>query len=99
MTPKNPATAVSLRKETILPIKSVAARVGSGTPKGASGNLQPGCGRQEYRRSVGRPEIHQGEENVIIFPAAADRIGESTGEIRTRLRFGGLLKFYYRDAA
>jgi hypothetical protein len=28
---------------------------------------------------------HQGEENVILFPAAADRIGESSGEIRTRM--------------
>jgi transposase InsO family protein len=42
---------------------------------------------------------HQGKGNVILFPAAADRIGESTGEIRTRQRLGGLLKFYYREAA
>jgi len=42
---------------------------------------------------------HQGQGNVILFPAAADRIGESTGEIRTRQRLGGLLKFYCREAA
>jgi hypothetical protein len=42
---------------------------------------------------------HQGKGNVILFPAAADRIGESSGEIRTRERLGGLLKFYYREAA
>jgi len=42
---------------------------------------------------------HQGKGNVILFPAAADRIGESTGEIRTRQRLGGLLKFYHREAA
>ena len=42
---------------------------------------------------------HQGKGNAILFPAAADRIGESTGEIRTRQRLGGLLKFYYREAA
>jgi hypothetical protein len=41
---------------------------------------------------------HQGKGNVILFPAAADRIGESTGEIRTRQRLGGLLKFYGRLA-
>jgi len=33
---------------------------------------------------------------VILFPAAADRIGESSGEIRTRQRLEGLLEFYYR---
>ncbi len=42
---------------------------------------------------------HQGRGNVILFPAAADRIGEVTGEIRTRQRPGGLLKFYYQEAA
>ena len=42
---------------------------------------------------------HQGKGNVILCPAAADRIGESTGEIRTRQRLGGLLKFYHREAA
>lgn len=30
---------------------------------------------------------------------AEDRIGESTGQIQTRRRLGGLLKFYYREAA
>ncbi len=39
---------------------------------------------------------HQGKENVILFPAATDRIGKSCREIRTRQRLGGLLKFYYR---
>jgi transposase InsO family protein len=42
---------------------------------------------------------HQVKGNVILFPVAADRIGESSGEIRTRQRLGGLLKFYYREAA
>jgi putative transposase len=42
---------------------------------------------------------HQGKGNVILFPGAADRIGEASGEIRTRQRLGGLLKFYYREAA
>ena len=42
---------------------------------------------------------HQGKGNVILFPMPADRIGESTGEIQTRERLGGLLKFYYRQAA
>ena len=41
---------------------------------------------------------HQGKANVILFPAPADRVGESSGEIRTRERLGGLLKFYHREA-
>ena len=36
---------------------------------------------------------------MILFPTAADRIGETAGEIRTRERLGGLLKFYCREAA
>ena len=42
---------------------------------------------------------HQGKGNVILFPVPADRIGESSGEVCTRERLGGLLKFYYRKAA
>ena len=42
---------------------------------------------------------HQGKENVILFPEAADRVGETAGEIRTRERLGGMLKFYYRQEA
>jgi hypothetical protein len=42
---------------------------------------------------------HQGKYNVILFPVAADRVGETSGDIRTRERLGGLLKFYYRNAA
>jgi hypothetical protein len=41
---------------------------------------------------------HQGKGNVILFPRPEDRIGESIGEIQTRERLGGLLKFYYRPA-
>ena len=42
---------------------------------------------------------HQGKDNVILFPVPADRIGESNSKVRTRERLGGLLKFYYREAA
>jgi putative transposase len=42
---------------------------------------------------------HPGKGNVILFPVAADRIGTSSGEIRTRERLGGLLKIYHRQAA
>ena len=42
---------------------------------------------------------HQGKGNVILFPTQSDRVGESSGEIQTRERLGGLLKFYHREAA
>ncbi len=37
--------------------------------------------------------------NVILFSAPEDRIGDMSGDIQTRERLGGLLKFYYRDGA
>jgi hypothetical protein len=52
-----------------------------------------------YAEHFHRERNHQGRGNAILFPTPADRIGESTGEIRTRERLGGLLKFYYREAA
>ena len=43
---------------------------------------------------------HQSKGNVILFPAPEDRIGKMSGDLQTRERLGGLLKFYYyRDAA
>jgi putative transposase len=38
---------------------------------------------------------HQGKGNLVLFPKPADRIGESSGQFRTRERLGGLLKFYH----
>ena len=46
-----------------------------------------------------RERNHPGKENGILVPAAAERIGESSGPIRTRGRLGGWLKFYRREAA
>ena len=48
-----------------------------------------------YLRHYHAERNHQGKDNVILFPAPADRVGEPTGEIHTRERLGGLLKFYY----
>ncbi len=42
---------------------------------------------------------HQGKDNVILFPAAAGRNGNSSGKIQTREHLGGLLNFYHREAA
>jgi transposase InsO family protein len=57
------------------------------------------CVLSNYAHHFHSERNHQGKGNVILFPAAADRIGESSGEIRTRERLGGLLKFYHREAA
>lgn len=53
----------------------------------------------EYVSHFHEERNHQGKGNVILFPKAKDRVGESTGQIQTRERLGGLLKFYCREAA
>jgi putative transposase len=40
---------------------------------------------------------HQGLGNALIEPKAG--LGSTRGDIRCRERLGGLLKYYYRDAA
>ena len=42
---------------------------------------------------------HQGKGNVVLFPLSEDRIGQTDGPIAVRERLGGMLKFYYRQAA
>ena len=42
---------------------------------------------------------HQGKENVLLFPAAEQRVGFSDGKVRRKERLGGLLKYYHREAA
>jgi hypothetical protein len=46
-----------------------------------------------------RERNHQGKENVLLFPAADQRVGSTDGNVRCKERLGGLLKYYYRDAA
>ena len=42
---------------------------------------------------------HQGKENVLLFPAAEQRVGSGDGKIRCKERLGGLLKYYHTEAA
>src|SRR6266581_7071449 len=42
---------------------------------------------------------HQGKENVLLFPAAEQRVGCRDGKVRCKERLGGLLKYYHRQAA
>ena len=64
----------------------------AGTANSSPGNLTA-------QRNGPRSEVSQGKGNMLLFPAAADRMGSATGEIHTRERVGGLLKFYHREAA
>ena len=41
---------------------------------------------------------HQGKENPLLFPSS-DQLPRSERKVRSRERFGGLLRFYHRDAA
>ena len=52
-----------------------------------------------YVRHYHQERNHQGKDNLILFPAAADQIGSSSGPIKTRERLRGLLQFYHREAA
>ena len=53
----------------------------------------------EFVQHFHQERNYQGKENVILFPEPADRIGAVSGEITSRERLGGLLRFYYREAA
>lgn len=40
---------------------------------------------------------HQGLDNELIVPD--DKVGAVAGKVECRERLGGMLKYYYRDAA
>ena len=40
---------------------------------------------------------HQGLDNRLIFPG--EQVGRIGGEVRCKESLGGLLRYYYRDAA
>jgi putative transposase len=42
---------------------------------------------------------HQGKDNVILFPLQPCDPKPRDGPVQCKERLGGLLKFYYRDAA
>ena len=51
----------------------------------------------EYLRHYHEERNHQGLANKIIQPG--DEVGRCDGVIQCRERLGGLLRYYYRDAA
>ena len=42
---------------------------------------------------------HQGKDNVLLFPSAERSSLSKDDVIGCKQRLGGLLKYYYRDAA
>jgi hypothetical protein len=42
---------------------------------------------------------HQGKDNVLLFPSVEPSPTPQGGAIECRRRLGGMLKYYYRDAA
>ena len=51
----------------------------------------------EFVEHYHRERNHQGIENQLIDPE--DGVGQLVGRIRCRERLGGMLRYYYRDAA
>jgi len=49
----------------------------------------------EYVVHYHKERNHQGKDNALLFP---DKL-EEVGEIKCKSRLGGLLKYYYREAA
>jgi len=61
-------------------------------------------GEKMLRNAVGQYLVHyhternhQGLNNTIIRPG--ERVGQQTGDVACRERLGGILRYYYRDAA
>ena len=52
---------------------------------------------REYTAHYHKERNHQGLDNTIPFPS--DKVGNIQGNIKCNERLGGLLKYYYRDAA
>ena len=52
---------------------------------------------REYLSHYHQERNHQGLENKIIDPE--DEVGKILGKIECRERLGGMLRYYYRDAA
>jgi hypothetical protein len=53
----------------------------------------------EYLAHYHHERTHQGKENKLLFPLHASDPLPRDGPIRRRERLGGLLNFYYKEAA
>jgi putative transposase len=53
----------------------------------------------EYMDHYHEERFHQGLDGQLILPKSAANSDPMTGSVRRRTRLGGLLSFYYLDAA
>jgi hypothetical protein len=51
----------------------------------------------QYLLYFHRERNHQGLSNMLIEPG--QEVGRTDGDVQCRERLGGLLRYYYRDAA
>src|SRR4029453_3205755 len=54
---------------------------------------------QQYELHYHEERNHQGKENRLLFPRQTQPVGTDQGSIQCQERLGGLLKYYYRQAA
>ncbi len=52
---------------------------------------------REYLKHYHQERDHQGLDKHLIM--AGEEVGRTIGKVRCRDRLGGLLRYYYRDAA
>ncbi|MCZ6677805.1 MAG: helix-turn-helix domain-containing protein [Candidatus Poribacteria bacterium] len=54
---------------------------------------------REYLVHYHRERNHQGKDNILLFPTAGKAMNRIDGSVGCKERLGGLLKYYYREAA
>ncbi|MCY4426257.1 MAG: integrase core domain-containing protein, partial [Halieaceae bacterium] len=54
---------------------------------------------QEYLVHYHRERNHQGKDNILLFPSATKAMNRIDGSVGCKERLGGLLKYYYCEAA
>jgi hypothetical protein len=76
---------------------SVCAAASDGGDQGTCVAIVEVCGAVlEYTNHYHAERNHQGLDNELIVPAKA---ANGVGKVNRRERLGGLLRFYYREAA
>jgi putative transposase len=54
---------------------------------------------QQYKVHYHEERNHQGKENQLLFPRQTQPATRSQGQVHCQERLGGLLNYYYREAA
>jgi putative transposase len=54
---------------------------------------------QQYEVHYHEERNHQGKGSGLLFPSQTRQVGGDQGPVQCQERLGGLLKYYYREAA